>query len=103
MGGEDRWWHDKVCFDQEQARQGRQQEDVRQGQAEQVDCCCPEGKEGTERQGIRRDQEGITPLQEGAGALPVRVLTTVSAQGVGISTPFERFHYLNSIECVEYH
>merc|ERR1719310_162643 len=51
-----------------------------------------QGKEGVGPQGLRRNQEGLRSLQEGQGALPVNIHEHVeaSAQGVGMSTPFER-------------
>merc|ERR1712144_175570 len=93
--GEDRGWNDQILFDQEQARQGCQQE-------EQVDRCRHQGKEGPEPQGICRDQEGITPLQEGKGTLQLKTCMMALAQGVGISTAFERYQRLDSTKRVEY-
>merc|ERR1712118_223187 len=81
--GEDSWWLDRLCLHEEH-----------------LDHCCPEGKEGTETQGLRRNQEGLRALQEGQGVL-LKMLVTASAQGVGISTPFERSSP-DSIEVVEH-
>merc|ERR1711904_133004 len=87
--GEDSWWLDRLCLDEEQVRQDREQEEICHFQEKHLDDCCPEGKEGTETQGLRRNQEGLRTLQEGQGVL-LKMLVTASAQGVGISTPFER-------------
>merc|ERR1711862_602586 len=94
--GEDHWWFDCLLFDEEQVRQGREQKVFCQGQEEHLDDCCPEGKEGTEDQRLRRYQEGHRPLQEGKGVL-LKMLATASAQGVEISMPFERY----SLNCIE--
>merc|ERR1712072_707135 len=87
--GEDSWWLDCLCIDEEQVRQDREQEEINLCQEERLDDCCLKGKEGTETQGLRRNQEGLRALQEGQGVL-LKMLVTASAQGVGISTPFER-------------
>merc|ERR1712124_215226 len=57
-----------------------------------LDYCCAEGQEGFGREGLRCNQEGFSSLQESQGALPVSVHehAKASAQGVGMSTPFER-------------
>merc|ERR1711865_42301 len=93
---QDQGWLDCVFFDKEQERKGREQEAVRARQEERLDDCRSEGKEGTEDQGLRRNQEGLRALQEGKGAL-LKMPVTASAQGVGISTPFERY----SLNCIE--
>merc|ERR1712216_288786 len=41
-------------------------------------------------QGLRRNQEGLSVLQEGQGVLPVSDYLGASAQGVGMSTPLAR-------------
>merc|ERR1712166_768001 len=87
---------DCVFFDKEQDRKDREQEAVRARQEELLDDCRSEGKEGTEDQGLRRNQEGLRALQEGKG-VPMKMPVTASAQGVGISTPFERY----SLNCIE--
>merc|ERR1711904_325908 len=56
--GEDRRWDDRIVFDEEQDWQDREQEEIRTWQEEHLDDCGPEGKEGTEDQGLRRSQEG---------------------------------------------
>merc|ERR1711904_51560 len=58
-------------------------------QGEVLDDCRPEGQEGTEDHRLRRSQEGLRALQEGQGVL-LKMLVMASAQGVGMSTPFER-------------
>merc|ERR1711924_242648 len=52
----------------------------------------PEGQEGLGCQGLRCSEEGNCSLQEGQGALPVSICKRLkaTAQGVGMSTPFER-------------
>merc|ERR1711985_53841 len=87
--GEDSGWHDRFLFDEEQERQGREQEAIRDGQEELLDDCLPEGKEGTEDHWLRPNQEGLRALQEGQGVL-LKMLVMASARGVGMSTPFER-------------
>merc|ERR550537_907380 len=49
-------------------------------------------KKGIGSQGLCRNQEGLCSLQEGQGALPMNMHehAKASAQGVGMSTPFER-------------
>merc|ERR1711865_117226 len=56
---QDQGWLDRIFFDKEQERQGREQEALRAFQEEHLDGCCSEGKEGTENQGLRRNQEGL--------------------------------------------
>merc|ERR1712164_95632 len=103
MGGEDLHWLEEERLDQEQERRSCEQEAI--GQWKEVlrphqglDRCCPEGQKGFGCEGLRRSQEGFSSLQEGQGALPVSKhvhYAEASAQGVGISTPFER-HCLGS-------
>merc|ERR1711977_502103 len=90
--GQDRGWYDCRLLDQEQARQDREQEKVGVWQEECLDCRRDEGKEGFGCEGLRCNQEGLSSLQKGQGTLPVSVHrhAEASAQGVGISTPFER-------------
>merc|ERR1711935_794552 len=64
---QDQGWLDCVFFDQEQVRKDREQEAVPARQEERLDDCRPEGKEGPEDQGLRRNQEGLRALQEGKG------------------------------------
>merc|ERR1711904_277895 len=66
--GKDPWWLDQVGFGAEQARKDcdqeascSRQEGVRQQQG--LDSSSPEGKEGTECEGLRRCQEGYSSLQ----------------------------------------
>merc|ERR1711959_572048 len=68
-----------VVFREEQLHQG-------------LDYCCPEGQEGFGPEGLRRNQEGLSSLQEGQGTLPVNIRehAEAAAQGVGMSTPLER-------------
>merc|ERR1712138_114279 len=87
--GKDCWWLDRLFFDQEQARTCRQQEAVLEGKEERLDDCSPEGKEGTEDQGLLRSEERNRVLQEGQ-VLHVKTFVRASAQGVGISTSLER-------------
>merc|ERR1712167_79751 len=94
--GEDHRWLDCHFLDQEQVRQDCEQEVFREGQEKYLDDRCAEGKEGTEGQGLRRNQEGLRALQEGQGVL-LKMLAIASAQGVGMSTPFERC----SVDCIE--
>merc|ERR1711977_488361 len=75
--------------------QDREQEGFRKGQEECLDDCRAEGKEGTEDQGLRRNQEGLRALQEGQGVL-LKMLVEASAQGVGMSTPLE----CRSFDCI---
>merc|ERR1711977_409999 len=90
--GQDRGWYDCRLLDQEQARQDREQEEVGVWQEECLDCRRHQGKEGIGSQGLCRNQEGLCSLQEGQGALPMNMHehAKASAQGVGMSTPFER-------------
>merc|ERR1712139_529396 len=90
--GQDRGWYDCRLLDQEQAWQSREQEKVSVWQEEPLDCCRHQGKEGIGSQGLCRNQEGLCSLQEGQGALPMNMHehAKASAQGVGMSTPFER-------------
>merc|ERR1712124_29837 len=90
--GENRGWYDSCLLDQEQERQDCEQEKVGVWQEERLDCCRPQGKEGIGSQGLCRNQEGLCSLQEGQGALPMNMHehAKASAQGVGMSTPFER-------------
>merc|ERR1712072_19991 len=84
--------------DQELSRQDRKQEAVCSGQKalchqrQGLDRRCPEGQEGFGCEGLRCNQEGLSSLQKGQGTLPVSVHrhAEASAQGVGMSTPFER-------------
>merc|ERR1712138_186382 len=72
--GEDHWRLEKDRFGVEQARKDceqkeccKWQEELRKHQG--LDHSMPEGKEGTRREGLRRYQEGLCPLQEGQGVL----------------------------------
>merc|ERR1711904_762230 len=76
--GKDRWWLDQERPGAEQAWKDCEQETpctwqegVRQHQG--LDCSSPEGKEGTERVGLCRCQEGFSSLQEGQGVLQLSV------------------------------
>merc|ERR1711924_548803 len=73
LQGEDHGWLDRNFPDQEQARQGREQEAIVNGQEESLDRCRHKGKEGTGPQGLRRHQEGLTSLHEGQGVLQLSV------------------------------
>merc|ERR1712124_79434 len=96
--GQDRFWTVQDRLDEEQEWQDCEQEAVgswQEGlcQHQGLDCCCPEGQEGFGCQGLCRSEERNSSLQEGQGALPVSSThehTKASAQGVGMSTPFER-------------
>merc|ERR1711988_646305 len=87
--GEDSGWLDCISLDQEQIWKDREQEEICCFQEELLDDCLLEGKEGSEDQGLRRNQEGLRALQEGQGVL-LKMLVMASARGVGMSTPFER-------------
>merc|ERR1712193_480055 len=78
--GEDSRWLDCFVLDQEE---------ILYFQEELLDDCLLEDKEGSEDQGLRRNQEGLRALQEGQGVL-LKMLVMASARGVGMSTPFER-------------
>merc|ERR1711907_554522 len=76
--GEDHRWLDCKRLGSEQAWKDCEQEElcewqeaVRQHQG--LDCSSPEGKEGTQREGLRRCQEGFSSLQEGQGVLQLSV------------------------------
>merc|ERR1711924_244056 len=87
--GEDLHWLDPRGFEQERFCSGEEAlRDQRQG----LDCRCPEGQEGFGCEGLRCNQEGLSSLQKGQGTLSVSVHrhAEASAQGVGMSTPFER-------------
>merc|ERR1712139_174000 len=76
--GEDRWWLDQDRLGAEQARKDCEQEAPckwQEGvcQHQGLDRSSPEGKEGTQRQGFRRCQEGFSSLQEGQGVLQLSV------------------------------
>merc|ERR1711924_100328 len=96
--GEDNRWYDQIRSDEEQEWQdceqeaiGKWQEGLRPHQG--LDCRCSEGQEGFGCEGLRCNQEGLSSLQEVQGTLPVSVhrrYAKASAQGVGMSTPFER-------------
>merc|ERR1712224_738117 len=94
---QDLHWLEKDRLDQEQARQSCEQEAGCQRQEglcqhQGLDCCRPEGQESFGCQGLCRSKEGTSSLHQGQGALPVSNIhahTESSAQGVGMSTPFE--------------
>merc|ERR1711904_673871 len=76
--GEDHWWLDQERLGAEQEWKDCEQEEpctwqegVRQHQG--LDCCSPEGKEGTQREGLRRCQERFSSLQEGQGVLQLSI------------------------------
>merc|ERR1711869_185982 len=99
--GEDSGWHDCILFDEEQERQGREQEAIRDGQEELLDDCCSEGKEGTEGHRLRRNQEGLRALQEGQGVL-LKMLVMASQLGAwGCLRPLSAVSF-DSIEVVEH-
>merc|ERR1712072_1196152 len=58
---------DRPCA--EQARQGRQQEELPPWQAVTLDCSSSEGPQGTQDQGLLSYQEGHSTLQKGQGVL----------------------------------
>merc|ERR1711981_568378 len=82
LQGQDRGWNDRCFPDQEQARQDREQEKIRVWQEESLDCCRDQGKEGIGPQGLRCNQEGLSSLQEGQGALPVNILSYMNMPGL---------------------
>merc|ERR1712118_435324 len=94
--GQDLRWFDFVRLDQELPWQDCEQEGIPTGQEEQLhqglDYCRPEGQEGFGPEGLCRNQEGLSSLQEGQGTLPVSINEhgKASARGVGMSTPLER-------------
>merc|ERR1712118_108163 len=82
---QDPFWLDQVRLGQEQARQDRDQEASCSWQEvlrphQGLGCCLPEGQEGFGRQGLRRNQEGLSSLQEGQGALPVNISSMLRLQ-----------------------
>merc|ERR1711907_520401 len=95
--GEDYVWLEEERFDQKQERQDCEQEAICQWQEglrqhQGLDSCGPEGQESFGCQGLHRCEEGKCSLQEGQGALSVSIYEHLkaTAQGVGMSTPFER-------------
>merc|ERR1712224_430970 len=48
-----------------------------------LDCRCPEGQEGTWREGLCRNQEGHSTLQEGQGVLQLNALQRGCSSGCG--------------------
>merc|ERR1712146_587641 len=58
---------DRPCV--EQARQGRQQEELPPWQAVTLDCSSSEGPQGTQDQGLLSYQEGHSTLRKGQGVL----------------------------------
>merc|ERR1719311_161372 len=64
-----RRWLDRQGPDQEQERQGCEQEEERPRQEVAVDPGLREGTQGTEDQGLRRDQEGHAPVRKSQGIL----------------------------------
>merc|ERR1711862_888693 len=54
---------------QEQERQDRLEEEIRRQQEEPMDRRSGSSKEGAQHQGLRRHQEGLSPLQQGQGSL----------------------------------
>merc|ERR1711924_434695 len=90
--GKDRRWLDQDRLGGEQAWKDREQEepctwqeDVRQHQG--LDRSSPEGKEGTQREGLRRCQEGNSSLQEGQGVLRLSVLAWLLLRPWGYLRP----------------
>merc|ERR1712046_542467 len=90
--GEDHRWLDQERLGGEQAWKDREQEepctrqeDVRQHQG--LDRCSPEGKEGTQRQGLRSCQEGYSSLQEGQGVLQLSVSVWLLLRSWGYLRP----------------
>merc|ERR1719389_569050 len=76
--GKDHWWLDCLRLGEEQAWKDCEQERSCQWQEglcqhQGLDCCSPEGKEGTQREGLRRCQERSSSLQEGKGVLQLSV------------------------------
>merc|ERR1712078_812443 len=76
--GKDHWWLDCLRLGEEQAWKDCEQERSCQWQEglcqhQGLDCCSPEGKEGTQREGLRRCQERYSSLQEGKGVLQLSV------------------------------
>merc|ERR1711977_301547 len=96
--GKNHWRLDCQGFDQEQSRQDCEQEAERTRQEVPMDAGCQEGAHGPEAQGIRRDQEGLTPLRQGEGvlqcvsaALSTGEASEAPAPAVGISAVVERW------------
>merc|ERR1712070_943458 len=100
---EDHWRLDGIGSDQEQGRQNCEQESERQGQEGMQEHSGAmvrgpgKGPQGLEDHGIRRDQEGLTPLRQGEGALQcvsAALSTGEASQGpapaVGVSAAVER-------------
>merc|ERR1712178_437860 len=100
---EDHWRLDGIGSDQEQGRQNCEQESERQGQEgiqEHSGAMVRgpgKGPQGLEDHGIRCDQEGLTPLRQGEGALQcvsAALSTGEASQGpapaVGVSAAVER-------------
>merc|ERR1712230_159581 len=70
----DRWRADQGELDEEQEREDREQEGERERQEglrpdQGLDPRRDEGAEGSRREGIRRREEGHSPVQEGEGVL----------------------------------
>merc|ERR1712118_493983 len=72
--GEDSGWLDCIGLDQEQIWKDREQEEILYFQEELLDDCLLEGKEGSEDQRLRRNQEGLRALQEGKELLNMLVM-----------------------------
>merc|ERR1712124_76470 len=90
--GEDRGRLDQDRFGGEQARKdceqeklGTWQEDVHQHQG--LDSSSPEGQEGTQCEGLRCCQEGLSSLQEGQGVLRLSVSVWLQLRTWGYLRP----------------
>merc|ERR1712054_673253 len=90
--GKDPWWLDQVRFGAEQARKDcdqeascSRQEGVCQHQG--LDSSSPEGKEGTECEGLRRCQEGYSSLQQGQRVVQLSALVWLLLRSWGYLRP----------------
>merc|ERR1711904_499068 len=90
--GEDHRWLDCNRLGEEQAWKDCEQEGQCKWQEglcphQGLDCCSPEGKEGTQREGFRRCQEGFSSLQEGQGVLQLSVSVWLLLRSWGYLRP----------------
>merc|ERR1712118_560024 len=77
---QDEVWVHRRRLQEDQDWQDCEQEGQRpyQGRSRPLDCSCPEGPQGFERQGFLSYQEGHSTLQEGQGALrPMKAVSNL--------------------------
>merc|ERR1712124_192217 len=92
FGGEQAW---KDC---EQEKLSTWQEDERQHQG--LDSSSPEGTEGTQCEGLRCCQEGLSSLQEGQGVLRLSVSVWLQLRTWGYLRPSSAVAFL--IQCIRF-